>query len=48
MNHETHAIAVMDGTCAFCAFGAKMVHRLAEANVVASVIFYASSSLIRS
>lgn len=28
MNRETHAIAVMDGSCALCAFGAKMVHRL--------------------
>ncbi|MBU2993981.1 DCC1-like thiol-disulfide oxidoreductase family protein [Octadecabacter sp. 1_MG-2023] len=25
---EPYAVAVMDGTCALCAFGAKMVHRL--------------------
>lgn len=28
MADHTHPIAVMDGTCALCAFGAKMVHRL--------------------
>ena len=34
MNHETHAIAVMDGTCALCAFGAKMVHRLDKSGTI--------------
>ena len=28
MTGQTHLIAVMDGTCALCAFGAKMIHRL--------------------
>jgi predicted DCC family thiol-disulfide oxidoreductase YuxK len=28
MTGQTHPIAVMDGTCALCAFGAKMIHRL--------------------
>jgi len=28
MSDTAHPIAVMDGTCALCAFGAKMVHRL--------------------
>ena len=29
-----HAVAVMDGTCALCAFGAKMVHRLDKAATI--------------
>jgi predicted DCC family thiol-disulfide oxidoreductase YuxK len=28
MAGQTHPIAVMDGTCALCGFGARMVHRL--------------------
>ncbi|AGI67662.1 DCC family protein-like protein [Octadecabacter antarcticus 307] len=28
MTGQTYPIAVMDGTCALCAFGAKIVHRL--------------------
>jgi predicted DCC family thiol-disulfide oxidoreductase YuxK len=28
MTGQTHPIAVMDGTCALCAFVARMVHRL--------------------
>lgn len=34
MPKETHAIAVMDGTCALCAFGAKMVHRLDRSGTI--------------
>ncbi|AKS44931.1 Predicted thiol-disulfide oxidoreductase YuxK, DCC family [Octadecabacter temperatus] len=34
MNNEPHAIAVMDGTCALCAFGAKMVHRLDKTGTI--------------
>ena len=34
MSNETHAIAVMDGTCALCAFGAKMVHRLDKSGTI--------------
>ncbi|SMX39433.1 hypothetical protein OCA8868_01969 [Octadecabacter ascidiaceicola] len=34
MNQATHAIAVMDGTCALCAFGAKMVHRLDKSGTI--------------
>ena len=28
MTGQIHPIAVMDGTCALCTFGAKMIHRL--------------------
>lgn len=31
---DPYAIAVMDGTCALCAFGAKMVHRLDRAGTI--------------
>jgi predicted DCC family thiol-disulfide oxidoreductase YuxK len=34
MNTESHAIAVMDGTCALCAYGAKMVHRLDKSGTI--------------
>ncbi|MEN8839649.1 MAG: DCC1-like thiol-disulfide oxidoreductase family protein [Octadecabacter sp.] len=34
MRNETHAIAVMDGSCALCAFGAKMVHRLDRSGTI--------------
>lgn len=34
MTNQPHAIAVMDGTCALCAFGAKMVHRLDKTGTI--------------
>jgi predicted DCC family thiol-disulfide oxidoreductase YuxK len=34
MTNERHAIAVMDGACALCAFGAKMVHRLDKSGTI--------------
>ena len=34
MNTDPYSVAVMDGTCALCALGAKMVHRLDRSGTI--------------